>query len=227
MVMTATGPDRIGLVANITRWVYEHGGSIDTSKMLRLGGEFTVMLCVSAPSGRLEPLRTALHEAAQKEFGDLYIHTKEIGGKGMTGDESPASTTTSLPSSQSDSVRQMIRRQATVGHWRADRATATAAAADSAPSAKQANAPVSVRIRCSGADKPGMLFKIADFLSAQRLNIDDLHTELRSTMLNGEAVSYFMVHGEVTGSKADVERLRKSASKFGRELDVFFQIQKD
>ena len=38
MVMTATGPDRIGLVANITRWVYEHGGSIDTSKMLRLGG---------------------------------------------------------------------------------------------------------------------------------------------------------------------------------------------
>ena len=46
-------------------------------------------------------------------------------------------------------------------------------------------------------------------------------------MLNGEAVSYFMVHGEVTGSKADVERLRKSASKFGRELDVFFQIQKD
>ena len=94
--------------------------------MLRLGGEFTVMLCVSAPSGQLEPLRTALHEDAQKEFGDLYIHTKEIGGKGMTGEESPASTTTSLPSSQSDSVRQMIRRQATVGHWRADRATPVA-----------------------------------------------------------------------------------------------------
>ena len=71
MVMTATGPDRIGLVANITRWVYEHGGSIDTSKMLRLGGEFTVMLCVSAPSGRLEPLRTALHEACHNEFGYL------------------------------------------------------------------------------------------------------------------------------------------------------------
>ena len=209
----------------LTRWVYEHGGSIDTSKMLRLGGEFTVMLWVSAPTGLLAPLRTALHEAAQAcpsargiarshslafshttatsppaqhEFEDLYIHTKEIDGR----------------SSKSARGISPISRQTTKSIAKPVAAAGTA----------DVSTPVCVRIRCSGADKPGMLYKIADFLSTQHLNIDDLQTELRSTMLGGEAVSFFMVHGEVTGTGTDVKQLRRRASVLARELDIFFEI---
>jgi glycine cleavage system transcriptional repressor len=51
-VLTLTGPDRIGIVDEVTGLVLERGGNVEASRMARLGGEFAVLMLVSMPAGR-------------------------------------------------------------------------------------------------------------------------------------------------------------------------------
>lgn len=47
LVLSALGPDRPGLVAEVTHYVTERGGNIEDSRMAVLGGEFGVMMLIS------------------------------------------------------------------------------------------------------------------------------------------------------------------------------------
>ncbi len=47
LTVSATGPDKIGLVHRLTRAVAEAGGNITTSKMVRLGNQFVFLLHLS------------------------------------------------------------------------------------------------------------------------------------------------------------------------------------
>src|SRR3954471_21065383 len=49
-VLTLTGPDRIGIVDEVTGLLLDRGGNVETSRMARLGGEFAVLMLVSMPS---------------------------------------------------------------------------------------------------------------------------------------------------------------------------------
>jgi glycine cleavage system transcriptional repressor len=51
VVITLTGADRIGIVEELTRSVLDRGGNVETSRMVRLGGEFAVLMLVSVPEG--------------------------------------------------------------------------------------------------------------------------------------------------------------------------------
>lgn len=75
MVLTAVGPDRPGLVQEISRAIHDSGANLEDSRMAILGGEFALILLFSgapaavdkvAERGRsLEPelgLRFSLHE---------------------------------------------------------------------------------------------------------------------------------------------------------------------
>lgn len=53
IVFTLTGPDRIGIVDEVTRMLLEMGGNVETGRMTRLGGEFAILMLVSIPSGEL------------------------------------------------------------------------------------------------------------------------------------------------------------------------------
>jgi glycine cleavage system transcriptional repressor len=46
-VLTLSGPDRIGVVDELTGLLLERGGNVETSRMARLGGEFAVLMLVS------------------------------------------------------------------------------------------------------------------------------------------------------------------------------------
>lgn len=46
-VITAIGPDQPGRVEEISQFVYEAGGNIETSRMVNLGGYFAMMLIVA------------------------------------------------------------------------------------------------------------------------------------------------------------------------------------
>jgi glycine cleavage system transcriptional repressor len=48
-LLTAFGKDRPGIVAGVTRILYELGGNIEDASMTRLGGEFTMMLITALP----------------------------------------------------------------------------------------------------------------------------------------------------------------------------------
>ena len=50
LVLTLTGPDRIGIVDRVTGLLLDRGGNVETSRMARLGGEFAVLMLVSLPS---------------------------------------------------------------------------------------------------------------------------------------------------------------------------------
>ena len=47
LVVSALGPDRPGLVSEVTAYVTERGGNIEDSRMAVLGAEFGIMLLVS------------------------------------------------------------------------------------------------------------------------------------------------------------------------------------
>ncbi|HVO33238.1 MAG TPA: ACT domain-containing protein [Elusimicrobiota bacterium] len=67
-LLTAFGKDRPGIVAAVTRAVFEAGGNLEDASMTRLGGEFSMMLLTALPgpaalaalNKRLAPLRKPL-----------------------------------------------------------------------------------------------------------------------------------------------------------------------
>ena len=48
LVLTLTGPDRIGIVESVTGLLVARGGNVEMSRMARLGGEFAILMLVSA-----------------------------------------------------------------------------------------------------------------------------------------------------------------------------------
>ena len=52
IVMTLTGPDRVGIVEELTEALLGVRANVETSRMARLGGEFAVLMLVSVPSER-------------------------------------------------------------------------------------------------------------------------------------------------------------------------------
>jgi glycine cleavage system transcriptional repressor len=53
LVFTLTGPDRVGIVEEVTQVLLEHDGNVETSRMMRLGGEFAILMLVSIPADRI------------------------------------------------------------------------------------------------------------------------------------------------------------------------------
>jgi glycine cleavage system transcriptional repressor len=54
VVLTAVGPDRPGLVNDLSSLIRAAGASIEDSRMAILGGEFAVILLISGPTGAIE-----------------------------------------------------------------------------------------------------------------------------------------------------------------------------
>src|SRR3954451_1044215 len=55
-VLTLTGPDRIGIVDEVTGLLLDRDGNVETSRMARLGGEFAILMLVSLPAERFAGL---------------------------------------------------------------------------------------------------------------------------------------------------------------------------
>ena len=60
LVLSALGPDRPGIVAEVTSYVTERGGNIEDSRMAVLGGEFGVMMLVSGTADEIARSRARL-----------------------------------------------------------------------------------------------------------------------------------------------------------------------
>ena len=68
LVLTATGPDKPGIVEQVTEVVEEHDGNVEASRMARLGGEFAMLMLVSASGTRIGAQREALRGLRQHDF---------------------------------------------------------------------------------------------------------------------------------------------------------------
>jgi glycine cleavage system transcriptional repressor len=60
VVLTAVGPDRVGIVDDLSGAASAAGCNIEESKMTVLGGEFAVIMLISGPAGSVEALSKSL-----------------------------------------------------------------------------------------------------------------------------------------------------------------------
>ncbi len=77
-MVTLIGKDRPGIVAHVTAALYEGGCNLGEASMMRLGGNFTIMLMVRC-DGRLKSLADLLAPVAQSL--DLHTHVDHIEGR--------------------------------------------------------------------------------------------------------------------------------------------------
>ena len=76
-MLTLVGTDRPGIVARVTHAVFEAGGSLGEASMLRLGGNFTIMMMVAADGDRARLERAVAPVAS--ELG-LQFHMDPLDG---------------------------------------------------------------------------------------------------------------------------------------------------
>jgi len=76
-MVTLVGKDRPGIVAHISGALYEEGCNLGEASMLRLGGNFTIMMMVNY-HGNTKNLKDLLLTVAQSL--DLHLHVDAIEG---------------------------------------------------------------------------------------------------------------------------------------------------
>ena len=86
-VLTALGPDRVGIVDDLSRLVADHGGNVEESKMAILGGEFAVIMLVGLAADRVDALTAAL--VAQEGALGLRLSLKPTHPPQTPGDGRP------------------------------------------------------------------------------------------------------------------------------------------
>jgi glycine cleavage system transcriptional repressor len=95
IVFTLTGPDRVGIVQDVTEALLTLGGNVETSRMARLGGAFAILMLVSLPAEHVAEVDRALRplvsegykvtveetaEAQARAFADLPLYRIEVQG---------------------------------------------------------------------------------------------------------------------------------------------------
>lgn len=68
LVFTLTGPDRVGIVEKVTGMFFVHGGNVETSRMVRLGGEFAMLMLVSLAEDKLPLVEKGVEDLASKGY---------------------------------------------------------------------------------------------------------------------------------------------------------------
>lgn len=164
MALTAVGRDRPGIVAEVARVLYEHGGNLEDSSMTILGGEFAMILIVSVPGeGSVEPLRRDLAEVAEA----LHL---SLGLRHLP--QEPPGTP------------------------------------------PPAGAPYLLSVY--GADRPGIVYRVARLLADESVNITDVNTRV----VGEEESLYIMVLEVEVPAEVEPRVLSRKLRELGEELAV-------
>ena len=68
LVLTLTGPDRIGIVEDLTRLLVDRDGNVEMSRMARLGGEFAILMLVTVPADQVAGLEKDLERLTAQGY---------------------------------------------------------------------------------------------------------------------------------------------------------------
>jgi glycine cleavage system transcriptional repressor len=78
LVLTASGRDRSGILEEFTRLLLHYDGNVEASRMVRLGGDFAMLMFVSLPEERIDELRGAMKEIHYAKY-DVVTRVSEPG----------------------------------------------------------------------------------------------------------------------------------------------------
>jgi glycine cleavage system transcriptional repressor len=73
LVLSALGPDRPGLVAELSRYLTERGANIEESRMVTLGGEFGMLVLASGGPSVIERVRAEVGALEQKTGASVLL----------------------------------------------------------------------------------------------------------------------------------------------------------
>jgi glycine cleavage system transcriptional repressor len=76
LIITATGPDRPGIVGDLTSHLHSAGANILDSRMVNLRGEFAMIILLEAPDLQADSIRKSLSQSTQKM--GLHVSVSEI-----------------------------------------------------------------------------------------------------------------------------------------------------
>jgi glycine cleavage system transcriptional repressor len=107
LVLTAVGRDRPGIVEEFTKLILHFDGNIEASRMVRLGGDFAMLIFVSAPEDRIYELRAAIAELHYTKF-DVLTRVSEA-GDGIDEDEVHRCTITVLGADHMGIINQVAQ----------------------------------------------------------------------------------------------------------------------
>jgi glycine cleavage system transcriptional repressor len=68
VILTLTGPDRIGIVDEVTGLLLARGGNVETSRMARLGGEFAILMLVTIPTERFSGINGDFQDLSARGY---------------------------------------------------------------------------------------------------------------------------------------------------------------
>jgi glycine cleavage system transcriptional repressor len=166
-LLTAAGRDRPGLVAAVSKILFEEGCNLEDSAMTRLQGEFAILLIFSGPATTVSLEKKV--NVLGKKLG-LAVHLKPL------------------------SVRET----------------------KSAPTPAER-----ILVSVYGADRPGIVHRVTQFLAQSKVNLSDLSTH----RTEGKGTSGYILYleGEIPAGATpqDLEQgLRKSLSEMGVTVSV-------
>jgi glycine cleavage system regulatory protein len=81
LVLTAAGPDRVGVTAAITKAVVASQGNVDSGRLTSLGGDYCIHMLVSIPEAREQAFVKDAQAAVGKFGGNvqcLLTHTHTL-----------------------------------------------------------------------------------------------------------------------------------------------------
>lgn len=75
LILTATGPDRVGLVEKISEFISRRGCNIDDSKMAVFCGEFAIIVLIGGEAGGLAKIASGYREIETETGLSIAIKT--------------------------------------------------------------------------------------------------------------------------------------------------------
>src|SRR3954470_21760466 len=75
LVLSALGPDRPGLVAEVTEYLTERGGNVEDSRMAVLGAEFGVLLLVSGTPEEIAAIQRDTEALSRKSGLSVLVRS--------------------------------------------------------------------------------------------------------------------------------------------------------
>jgi glycine cleavage system transcriptional repressor len=93
VVLSVLGPDRPGLVADLTTYVTERGGNVEESRMLILGAEFGVLVLVSGPEAAVEAIVSGIAQLEAKTGASVLARRTKSPEEHRRGERKPCLVT--------------------------------------------------------------------------------------------------------------------------------------
>lgn len=85
LVLTLTGPDRIGIVERVTGLLVARGGNVEISRMARLGGEFAILMLASVPAEQVAGLESDLEHLAAEGYKVTTTQARQARAEAQAG----------------------------------------------------------------------------------------------------------------------------------------------